>query len=119
MGEREQKGRPKIPEWAKKERLSDQLWIQDNFHVLWPAAKTAFNDFGRGAIVVDTTSQPIPGAGHPFGYFSREQLEEHDDEDTKRLVREYNPKKEFVVMLIKNDDRTSTYRIRRQSRKRR
>ena len=117
MGEREPKKRPNIPEWAEKERLSDQLWIQDNFHILWPAAKTAFNDLGRGAIVVDTTSQPIPGAGHPFGYFSREQLGEHDDEDSKRLVREYNPRKEFVVMLIKHDDRTSTYRIRRQLRK--
>ena len=118
MGEREPKRQPKIPEWAQKERLSDQLWVQDNFHILWSAAKTAFNDFGRGAIVVDTTSEPIPGAGHPFGYFSRTQLEQHDDEDTKRLVREYNPRKEFVVMLLKEDDRTSTYRIRLQPRKR-
>ena len=95
------------------------MWIRDNFHILWPAAKSAFQDFGRGAIVVDTTSQPISGAGHPFGYFSHEQLQEHDDEDTKRLVREYNPRKEFVVMLIKENDQTSTYRLLRpQSRKR-
>lgn len=118
MGEREPKWRPDVPEWAQKERLSDQLWLQDNFHILWPAAKTAFNDFGRGAIVVDTISQPIPGAGHPFGYFSREQLEEYDDEDTKRMVREYKPKSEFVILLLKAENCNSTYRIQTRRKRR-
>jgi len=32
------------------------------------------------------TSQPVPGAGHPFGYFSRETMEAQDDEDVTRMV---------------------------------
>ncbi len=117
MGEREPRGRPEIPDWAQKERQGDMAWIRKNFHNFWPAATAAFKDMGRGAIIVDTTSQPAPGAGHPFAYFPQEQIEEHDDENTKRLVREYKPQNEFVVMLLKEDDRTSTYRIRRQKRK--
>ena len=49
-------------------------------------------------------------------YFPQSFMEAYDDEDTKRLVREYDPQKEIVVMLLKNHDRTSTYRIQLQSR---
>lgn len=118
MGEREPR-KGKIPEWAKQERLADNEWIKANLHIFAPVSKAQFEEHGRGALVVDTTKQPIPGGGHPYGYFPQEQIEEHDDEDTKRLVREYNPKKEFVVMLLKAEDRTSTYRIRPQSKRKR
>jgi hypothetical protein len=57
-------------------------------------ASVAFENSGRGAIVVDTTSQAMPGAGHPFGYFSQEQIEELGDEDTSRMVTEYEPAQE-------------------------
>lgn len=100
-----------IPEWAQKERQGDLGWIRENLHVFWPVATLAFDEVGRGVIVVDTTQQPIPGDGNPFAYLSQEQIEEHDDEDTKRLVREYNPKKEFVILLLKAENRNSTYRV--------
>ena len=48
-------------------------------------------DEGRGAIVVDTTIQSVPGAGNPFGYFTQEQVEEQDDADITRMVAEYAP----------------------------
>ena len=118
MGEREPR-RPDIPQWARQERRADMGWIGENLHVFWPVVRQAFAESGRGVIVVDTTQQPMPGAGHPFGYLSQEQMEEQDDKDTKRLIREYNPKKEFVVMLLKTDDRTSTYRVQPQRRRRR
>jgi hypothetical protein len=47
----------------------------------------------------------MPGAGHPFGYFSQEQIEELGDEDTSRMVTEYEPAQEFVVVLLKREDR--------------
>jgi hypothetical protein len=53
----------------------------------------------------------MPGAGHPFGYFSQEQIEELGDEDTGRMVTEYDPEQEFVVVLLKPSDRASTYRV--------
>jgi hypothetical protein len=119
VGEREPGRKPEMPAWARQERQADMGWIGENFHVFWPTAKHAYQEFGRGLLVVDTTQQPIPGGGHPFGYFAQGQIEELDDEDTKRLVREYNPKKEFVVMLLKPEERTSSYRVGRQRRRKR
>lgn len=100
-----------IPEWARRERQADLDWIDENLAVFWTAATLEFEDAGRGAIVVDTTIQPLPDAGNPFGYFSQEQVEELANEDTKRMVKEYDPTHDFVLVLLKSGDRTSTYRI--------
>ena len=100
-----------IPDWAQRERQTDFAWIRENLHVFWTAATVAFEGAGRGAVVVDTTLEPIPGAGNPFGYFSQEQLEERADEDTKRMATEYDPTQEFVLLLLKSDDSTSAYRV--------
>jgi hypothetical protein len=101
----------KIPDWARKERDSDMEWIRENVHIFLPAATEQFAAQGRGVIVVDTTQQPT-GQGHPFGYMPQSIVEEKDDEDVKRLVREYNPENEFVVVMLKTGNRTSSYRIR-------
>jgi hypothetical protein len=53
----------------------------------------------------------MPGAGHPFGYFSQERIEELGDEDTNCMVTGYDPAQEFVVVLLKPQDRASTYRL--------
>jgi hypothetical protein len=102
--------RRRIPDWARKERIGDLGWIAENLHIFWPAAEASFKESGRGAIVVDTTSRPTR-EGNPFGYFPQEKLEEEDDEDIHRMVREYDPEREFVIVLIKSENRTSTYRV--------
>jgi hypothetical protein len=71
----------------------------------------AFEDEGRGAIVVETTLEPILGAGNPFAYFPQEQIEAQDDKDIKRVVAEYDLTQEFVVVLLKRDDHVSTCRV--------
>jgi len=103
--------KPSMPDWARRERQGDLGWIAKNFDAFWMAASVAFGDAKRSAIVVDTTSRPILGAGHPFGYFPQERIEEQGDEDTGRIVAEYDPIREFVVVLLKRDDRASTYRV--------
>ena len=99
-----------LPGWARRERQSDLDWIVANLHVFVPVAEAAFKELGRGAIVVDTTSRPTR-EGNPFGYFPQEQLLQYEDEDINRLVREYDPETEFVVVLLKPSDRTSSYRV--------
>jgi hypothetical protein len=101
----------KIPEWARWEREADLDWIWENLAVFWTAAINAFEDVGRGAVVVDTTTQPIPDAGNPFTYYSQEQIEEKSNEDTKRIVAEYDPMRELILVLLKSGNRTSTYRL--------
>jgi hypothetical protein len=99
-------------DWARQDREGDLNWIRENLAIFDFAARLAYEGSGRGAIVVDTTVQPAPGGGHPFGYFSQEQIEEHEDEDITRMVHGYDPEHEFVLVLLKGEGRTSTYRVR-------
>lgn len=99
-----------FPEWAEQERAGDLAWIHENLHIFWPAAQIGYETVGRGAIVVDTTSRPT-GKGHPFGYLDQAAIEQSGDEDTQRMVREYDPSWEFVAELLKIHDRVSSYRV--------
>src|SRR3990172_9820904 len=100
-----------IPNWARRERLSDLMWLNDNLHIFWPAAQQQYQEQGRGALVVDTTVQPEEGKGNPFGYVPQELIEEGDDADLKRMVREYVPDRELIVTLLKAQERISSYRV--------
>ncbi len=106
-----ERGAPDVPDWVRKERASDLAWIAENRSSFWPAAQTQFAAHGRGVVVVDTTVQPDPNAGHPMYYIDSTQVEQTDDEDTQRMLSEYDPTKEFVVMLLKPEGHTSTYRV--------
>jgi hypothetical protein len=103
-------------DWARRERQGDLQWIQDNLSLFLSTAKAAFDVLGRGAIVVDTTSQPT-GQGNPFGYLPQAIFESGDDEDIKRMVGNYDPEQEVVIVLIKPNDHTSTYRVGTQKKK--
>lgn len=99
-----------IPRWAEQERLSDMLWIGENLSVLWPVAQAGYAELGRGAIVVDTTARPT-GKGHPFGYLPQEVVITFGDTDAVRMVAQYEPAWQLVTMLLKTDNRVSTYRL--------
>jgi hypothetical protein len=101
-----------IPTWVGQERQRDFEWIDENVEIFWAAASAAFGEFGRGAVVVDMTTQPAADAGHPFGYLSQAELEQDGDQDIKRMLLEYNPSRELVLLILKPENRTSTYRIR-------
>jgi len=96
----ENKGR-NMPDWAREERESDLAWIRANLPSFWPAAQAQFAAQGRGVVVVDTTVQPLPNAGHPMYYLPQQMAAETGDDETKRMVGEYDPTKEFVVVLMK------------------
>lgn len=101
----------RIPDWAKRERLSDMAWIVENFEAFCSAVQQQYQSQGRGAIVVDTTVQGSNG-GHPFFYYPQDQLIKLGDADAQRMAREYDPKIEIVVVLLKPKDRLSVYRFR-------
>ncbi len=62
------------------------------------------------AIIVDATSRPT-GEGHPFGYFPQSFIEQYEYDDIKRMVRDYDPDNELVVVMLKPEDHISTYRV--------
>jgi hypothetical protein len=102
--------RQRFPAWAERQRMGDMAWIGENLDVLWPAAQEGFQQFGRGAIVVDTRLRPS-GAGHPFAYFPQETVTRTGDADAIRIVEEYSPPTEMVTVLLKAEQRASTYRV--------
>jgi hypothetical protein len=64
-----------IPEWARKERLRDHVWIFGNRGIFYFLASLSFLESGRGALVVDTTTQ-FENMGHPFAYFTQEAIDQ-------------------------------------------
>src|SRR5215207_2697160 len=95
-----ERGGPDIPEWARAERQSDLAWIAENLPSFWPAAQAQFRAQGRGVVVIDTTIQPDPNVGHPMYYLPQEIAEQTDAEDITRMLTEYIPEREFVVLLL-------------------
>lgn len=103
-----------LPDWAQEQREADFAWIRENLPIFTIASQVAYEGSGRGALVVDTTVQPVPGIGHPFAYFTETQIAEHGDEDTQRMVEDYDPEQEFIIVLLKEEGRSSTYRVQPQ-----
>src|SRR5712692_8721300 len=93
-----------IPEWAARERIADQAWIADNLPTFWPAAQRGYEAYGRGAVIVDTTSRSN-GAGHPLFYLMEQAVEELNEAEAIRLVTGYDPTVELVAMLFKQEQR--------------
>lgn len=110
MSEREPQ---EFPDWAEEEREGDLGWIRENLHLFWPMAQLGYQEVGRGSIFVDaTTSYEHPGGvGNLMAYLEQAIVEELADEDTQRLVRDYDPETQFVTTLLKAQDRLSSYRV--------
>ncbi len=86
--------RKEIPDWARKERVSDWAWIAENMYVLWPAAQKAHQEQGRGALMIETLTvvQHGGGSGNPMYYLTERVIEESERyPDALRMVRAYNP----------------------------
>jgi hypothetical protein len=91
---------------AERGRAGDLALIMDELRVSWLVARQGYEEHGRGAIVVDTTQRPT-GERHPLGYFTLAVVEQTGDEDTQRVVREYDPSWEMVALLLKTRHRIS------------
>ena len=63
---------------------------------------------------VGTTMFDMPNSkdGTVTVLLPQSNIEEFEDEEAKRMVREYDPKQELVVVLLKSKNRESTYRVR-------
>lgn len=102
-----------IPDWAERERWADLAWIADNLPAFHSAAGIAYEVLGRGAVVVETTYHTQDG-GHPAAYLTQEQISRYEDADIDCLIAGYTPEEELVVILLKEAQRTSAYRVRAQ-----
>lgn len=103
-----------IPAWVERERWADLAWIADNLPAFHSAASIAYEVLGRGAVVVETTYHTQQDGGHPAAYLTQEQIARYEDAAIDRLIAGYIPEEELVVILLKEAQRTSAYRVRAQ-----
>jgi hypothetical protein len=98
------------PDQKSQEHQQDRNWIDENRALLWLAATVAFEEIGYGFLVVDLTKKK-EDHGHPFAYYSEDELEPEQDEDGNllRLLKEYDPDREFIVMLWKGEGHRDVY----------
>ena len=98
------------PEWATPEQQRDLTWIEQNLELFWTAATSAFEESGRGAVVVDTDEWPREGSAPDhvmFTYFVQATIEQMEDEEVQRFVETYDPAHQFVIVLLKTAGRTA------------
>ena len=92
------------------DKAADLKLIADNWSVLLPAAERAFEEHGRGMLLVDTTR--IESGGYPFQYVRMAALPAGDS-DCERMVRTYDPQKEIIISLVRADGHVYSYELGR------
>ena len=85
-----------------REHHKDLEWVEENRSLFWLVATVAWEQTGPGAIIVDL-SKPSNDGGYLFRYMTQGEIELRDNH-LDRLLREYNPHREFVVVLLKTND---------------
>ena len=102
--------KPQLPRWAEQERLRDLAWLGQELPALWTVAQAGYTALGRGAVVIDTT-QTFDDAGHPLAYLPQADIVALGAAEAGRMVASYEPAWQLVALLLKSDNRVSTYRL--------
>ena len=94
---------------TKHDRDLDLRWIGDNIGVIGSSAVEGYAKHGRGAFFADHTKDGVVPLVVYVPQSSGKLLD--DDPDAARMVRDYNPETEFVIVIVKRGDRASSYRV--------
>ena len=84
------------------EHRRDLDLIEENRAIFWLVATVACEQTGPVAIIVDLSKTSNDG-GYLFRYMTQGEIELRDNH-LDRLLREYNPHREYVVVLLKTND---------------
>ncbi len=86
--------------------------MSEHLDKLWGEAQQGFQASGRGALFIDTLPR-YADLAHPSPqtlYLAKSALEEWADEKFLQMVREYDPRQEFVAVLSSLDEEI-VYRV--------
>jgi len=90
-------------EGAKARELA---WLREHLPAFWVTASEGYREQGRGAVVIDTTTEPL-GEDTPFYYVPQIRFEAQEDEVSlglTKLISEYGPEGQFVAVFIRPRD---------------
>lgn len=103
---------------GRESRESHAEFIRTNWPVAAAFAWQQYQKQGRGCLVVDVTKSkdPPPGESYLFGesqaaYVPYQGVRATGDLDVKRMVKEYDPAKEVVFVLLRLDGGVSSCRV--------
>jgi hypothetical protein len=113
------KFRPEDLPTGSESRESHLEFIRINWPVAAAFAWQQYRRQGRGCIVFDVAraKDPPPGEPHLFGetpgaYVPYRVVRAANDDDVKRMVKEYDPRLEVVFVFLRQDGGVSGYRLR-------
>ncbi len=110
-----------IPKGAENDTIQhDHAWVQSNMVPLLVLSSQSFHEFGRGILIVNPATFSSEAKEPSYSYLTLEAVEQNVNDDTEptenefdpvRLLKEYDPDKECIILLL-NPERTSrTYRV--------
>ena len=77
--------------------------MREHLAAFWVTAYEGHREQGRGAVVIDTTTEPL-GEETPFYYVPQSRFQEQEDEVSlgmTKLISEYCPENQFVAAFIR------------------
>lgn len=94
--------------YSEQQRLEEAkarelAWIKEHVTAFWSTAYAGYYDEGRGAVVIDTTVEPL-GEDTPFYYVQHARFTDREDDVSRQvatLVTEYDPQEQFVAVFIR------------------
>lgn len=91
---------------SEVEKARELAWLREHLAAFWVTAYEGHREKGRGAIVIDTTTEPL-GEDTPFYYIPQARFEAQEDEVSlglAKLITEYGPENQFVAAFIRPRD---------------
>ena len=99
------------PQVKLKEHWVDLDWIIHNLIVFAPAAEAGYREFGRGALITNTSIENETETC-PFAYFPQEEIALYEDKEINQMVATYDPLEELVIILLKVEQLPRSYLVR-------
>jgi hypothetical protein len=67
--------RQDLPPEEDPEKAAELAWLKENRHAFFSNVRDRYAEHGRGALVIDTTANPL-GDETPFQYAAQARIEE-------------------------------------------
>jgi len=91
---------------SEAEKTRELAWLREHLAAFWVTAYEGHREQGRGAVVIDTTTEPL-GEDTPFYYVPQARFEAQEDEVSlglAKLISEYGPENQFAAVFIRPRD---------------